>query len=360
MTFSTLSEILASSARTGAAGLSVRSPDGWSSPKLEPAATARWLAAALLGYGLEPGSRVAVLGTEGNDALVAQLAALVAGAVLVPLDPRAADEDLRDGLMRTGASRAIASDERQLARLLAWRPELPELTQLLLMRAEPSERRPAALVAESAIEIGRERLVDDPDLLRRAIAAGDERAPAILFPEHADGDRAIHRSDLTNLAGRIAETLSLTSGTPVLVALPVSSLARLAAVLAAIGSGAVLCLAAPEERLDVGLDRLGPGAALADAGAIVRFHEAWNADIDASGWIARTTTRWALRRGAATERSSWAHRVAEVLALRRLRSHLGGRLDRMHVVGPPIHPEIASFFTSIGVPLRPFEVRLAR
>src|SRR5262249_21130387 len=155
--------------------LSVRSAGSWPSRAEDPTEIARPLAAALLGYGLEPGGAVGVLATEGSEALVAQLAVLTAGGVLVPPDPQAPDERTRRGLERTGAAQAIVSNEAQLARLLAMRPDLPALGLVLLMTASPSDRRSAALLADEAVAVGRERLAEDPDLLRRSLGTGDER-----------------------------------------------------------------------------------------------------------------------------------------------------------------------------------------
>ena len=360
MSVASLPEILAPSGSGRRGALSVRTAGSWPPRAEDPTETARPLAAALIGYGLYPGGAVGVLATEGSEALVAQLAVLAAGGVLVPLDPDAGDDRIRDGLARTRAVQAIVSDEIQLARLLAMRPDLPSLGLVLLMTASPSERRKAALLADEAITVGRERLAEDPDLLRRSLGVKDERAPAVLFPADGVGEKAISRAELTKMAGRISDTLGVQSGAAFLVALPVSALARLAASLAALAHGATLCLPAGKDGLDAGLAGLAPQSALLDAVALAHLGEAWNAQIDARGWHARTAIRWALRVGTESQGRPWAMRVAELVALRALRQRLGGKLTRIHVIGPPIHPDTASLFQAIGAPIRPFETRLAR
>ena len=71
---------------------------------------------------------------------------------LVPLDPSIGDDALRRVLESTGAVHAVASDERQLARILALRPDLPALDLVLLMAAAPSDRKPPALLVTAALE----------------------------------------------------------------------------------------------------------------------------------------------------------------------------------------------------------------
>ena len=313
MSVASLPEILAPSGSGRRGALSVRTAGSWPPRAEDPTETARPLAAALIGYGLYPD---------------------------------AGDDRIRDGLARTRAVQAIVSDEIQLARLLAMRPDLPSLGLVLLMTASPSERRKAALLADEAITVGRERLAEDPDLLRRSLGVKDERAPAVLFPADGVGEKAISRAELTKMAGRISDTLGVQSGAAFLVALPVSALARLAASLAALAHGATLCLPAGKDGLD--------------AVALAHLGEAWNAQIDARGWLARTAIRWALRVGTESQGRPWAMRVAELVALRALRQRLGGKLTRIHVIGPPIHPDTASLFQAIGAPIRPFETRLAR
>src|SRR5262249_50649955 len=157
------------------------------------------------------------------------------------------------------------------------------------------------------------------------------------------------------LGARIAHTLGLAAGVPALASLPVTSLARLAMALAAIARQARLYVAAPGEPLDEGLESLALGAALVDSGAVVRLHRAWNQRIDSGGWLARTAARWAIERGGDASRHPWTHRAAETLVLDGLRRHLGGNLAKIHVIGPPLHPETAGFFAAIGVPVHSFE-----
>lgn len=314
----------------------------------------RGLAAALSGYGLRAGACAAVLGFEGCGTLRAGLAVLAAGATLVPLDPALPDDALRRALASSGAVHAIASDERQLARILALRPDLSALELVLLTSAAPSERKPAALLVQAAVDVGAASLVGDPDLLRRALA-DSEGGTACLLVDAAGGTRPVSRAALLILADAIAQTVGVSPEKTVLAALPVGGVERLGASLAVLGRGATLLLPDPAERPDAGLDQRPADAILLDVTGLARLHRAWIEDIEAKSWLGRRAMRWALRQGREVERHGWKHRIAENLALRHLREKLGGRAAGLDVIATSqgrASSEVDEFFAATGLSLR--------
>ncbi len=312
------------------------------------------LAAALSGYGLRVGGCAAVLGSEGRGTLGAGLAVIAAGATLVPLDPAISDDALRRVLVSTGAVHVVASDERQLARVLALRPELPDLELVLLMSADRSERKPTALLAETARQVGAASLVVDPGGLRRAVAES-EGGTSCLVVDAAGEVRPVGRTALLALGDVIARALAVERGTTVLVALPVGGVERLAVSLAAMCRRATVLLADPAERPDAGLGEHPADRILLDVEGLARLHRAWIEDIEAKSWIGRGITRWALGQGGSPERHGWRYRVAETFALRGLRDKLGGRAPVLDVIasgGRPASSEVDSFLTGAGLTLR--------
>jgi long-subunit acyl-CoA synthetase (AMP-forming) len=270
------------------------------------------------------------------------------------LDPALSDDALRRALASTGAVHAIASDERQLARILALRPDLPALELVLLMSAAPSDRKPAALLVETAMEVGAASLVADPRLLQRALSESTGLSCCVLVDD-AGATQPVGRTALLAMAEAIAQALGLARGKTVLAALPVGGIERLAASLAALGRGVTLLLPDPGERPDAGLDRRPADAVLLNVTTLGRLHRAWTEDIEAKSWIGREVTRWALRQGQDSEHHGWKHRLAEGIALRGLRYRLGGRaatLDVMATDGSRASANVGSFFAAAGLPIR--------
>lgn len=326
----------------------------WSVPAADFGDEVRGLAAALSGYGLGPGARAAVLGSEGGGTLRAGLAVIAAGATVVPLDPSLSDDGLRRAMASTGAVHAIASDERQLARILALRPDLSALELVLLMSAAPSERKPAALLVEAAIAVGLASLASDPGQLRRALAASEGTAACLLV--NPSGEiRDVGRTTLLALAHAMSQALGLARGKTVLASLPVGGVERLGASLAALSQGATLLLPDPAERPDAGLDQHPADSVLLDVTGVERLFRAWSEDIDAKSWLGRGVMRWALREGRAAERNAWKYRVADRFALRELRGKLGGRAAGLDVIvntGRRASPEVEAFFAATGLSLQ--------
>jgi long-chain acyl-CoA synthetase len=88
-------------------------------------------AAALQSLGVAPGDRVAlVLGTSAAF-VVAAYATLRAGAVIVPLLPGLAPDELRHAIADSGSRTAVVGPERA-ADVAGLRPDLPELVDLLV------------------------------------------------------------------------------------------------------------------------------------------------------------------------------------------------------------------------------------
>jgi len=315
---------------------------------------ARALAASLAGYGLSAGASVAVLGKEGYGTLCGAIAVVAAGGTVVAVDPAVSDDGLRRMLATTGAVHAIASDERQLARILALRPELPALELVLLVAAPPSERKPAALLVPAAIEVGSAALAADPDLLRAGLAESEDGPACVLIDGRGEA-RGTSRSALLALADTMAAAMGIAPGMTVLSSLPVGSLERLGIALATLGRRARLLLPDPAERPDLGLSEHPPDAILLDVPSLERLYRAWMEDIQAKSLLGRAATRWALRQAGASGRGGWRHGLAERVALRALKDKLGSRTTALHVIATErggASSEVESFYTTVGLAVR--------
>ena len=331
----------------------MRAASGWEDGGAEFGGQVRALAAAMIGYGLDPSAPVAVLGDAGIDALKAELAVLVAGGCLVSTDPALGETAIAHALAASEIVQAVACDERQLAYLLALRPELPSLDLILLMKAKPSERKPAALLASSAIASGTARLENDPETLRAALAAAKPTDRAVLYWRVAGASEALSRAGLATLAERVAKAVQPARGRPVLVAVDAASPVRLAATVAVTDRDGALLLADAHERPDSGVRERSAHAALLSSHALSRLAQAWKHDIDRRSWPARTIARWSLRQRPKPE--SWKRRLADLVTLRKLRAQLGtdiGHLDVVRQKPARLDPATDTFFEIVGLPVR--------
>ena len=316
----------------------------------------RAIAAALAGYGLAPGTSAAVLGSGGCETLKAELAVLVAGASLVSVDPRAPSESVARELESRGVVHAIAVDEDHLRRVLAIRPDLPALELVLLMTARPSERKPAALLAESAIPVGAASLDADPAILQRALVEGS-RAQSVAFIGTKGDIAAFGRASVLALADHFATTVAAKAGAPILVALPAAGLHRFAAAIGALGKGAPLMIADPVGSPDAGLAESAVATIILSPDALGRMRQAWEAEIRGRSWLGRAIARWSIRQGGVLDKTGWKHKIAEAMILRAFRRKLGsGSVPILVVTGKGERPdaETVRFLGAFGLTISNF------
>ncbi|MFJ7271267.1 AMP-dependent synthetase/ligase [Streptomyces sp. NPDC099050] len=108
---------------------------------------------ALLGLGVAPGERVAVLAETRPEWTYTHFGVLAAGAVLVPVYPTAGEEELAWVLSDSAAVVVVCDDPAQAARVEALRPKLPALRAVVEMdglRALPGPAPEAELLARAA------------------------------------------------------------------------------------------------------------------------------------------------------------------------------------------------------------------
>ncbi|MCZ4122194.1 AMP-dependent synthetase/ligase [Streptomyces sp. H39-S7] len=97
--------------------------------------TVRRAGCGLIALGVEPGDRVAILSETRPQWTYAHLAALAAGAVVVPVYPTAGDEEVTWVLSDSGASVILCEDDRQVAKAERLRGGVPSLRRILPLHA---------------------------------------------------------------------------------------------------------------------------------------------------------------------------------------------------------------------------------
>jgi long-chain acyl-CoA synthetase len=327
-----------------------RERGAWTPGGHSPGRDIRELAAALIHFGIGAGRTALVLGGEGPDTTRAALAVLTAGACLVRLDAGASDALLLEALHASRVALALVEDDRQLQRVLALRPDLPELELVILLAGEQSERKAAALLVASAVDIGAALLDRDPRVLARARADLPEVAPAVLVPSGARLT-PLSADAVAALAHRLTDEVSVGPGRAVLVMLPPDGVESLAVVLGALSRGATVLVVSDHERIDLGLREKVPDGAFISAATLSRLREEWLEDLAQRPLWFQSLTRWALREGADPARHPRRYRIADWLVLSRIRARWGGRLRGWGVLRADVPQEVSGFFASIGVPI---------
>ncbi|MFF4368651.1 AMP-dependent synthetase/ligase [Streptomyces sp. NPDC001594] len=162
----------------------------------ELAASVREVGCGLLGLGVGPGERVAVLAETRPEWTYTHFGVLAAGAVLVPVYPTAGEEELAWVLADSGAVAAVCEDAAQAARVEALRPKLPSLRAVVTM---DEEVRP---------------LAPEPELAARAASVTPGGDAAIVYTSGTTGPPKGCRLTHGNLGAVQDATLPLVEGGP--------------------------------------------------------------------------------------------------------------------------------------------------
>ncbi|MFC7310024.1 AMP-dependent synthetase/ligase [Streptomyces monticola] len=127
--------------------------------------TVRAVGRGLLGLGVGPGDRVAILGETRPEWTYAHLGVFTAGAVAVPVYPTAGDEEVVWVLTDSGSSVIVCEDTAQAAKIERLRPRLPALRHVVLMTEAADKPMPEAAdkpMPEAAAQPMPEEAADKP------------------------------------------------------------------------------------------------------------------------------------------------------------------------------------------------------
>jgi long-chain acyl-CoA synthetase len=188
------------------------------------ASAARSVAAALVGGGLRPGARVAVLAGNGVLWPVVEIGVLLAGGVSLGVYPTCTPAQARE-LLADGDPRVVVCDDpEQLAKARAARDGMSTAPTLVSQTRDVGDRPAQDLAAWTAA--GARRLADADaaaELDRRVAAAAPDDLAALIYTSGSTGEpkgACIPHAYLLASAESVRDTLGLTATDRALSLLP--------------------------------------------------------------------------------------------------------------------------------------------
>lgn len=179
---------------------------------------AEQLAAGLAGLGVCDGQHVAVIGENRPRLYLAMMAAQMLGAVPVPLYQDAVAQEMLHVLRDAGIRVAVVEDQEQVDKLLEVWDQCPDLSHVIYddPRGLRNYRQPQLQDIERVMELGRTRLADEPDSVRRIwLALSPDQTAAMFYTSGTTGkpkgvvlthaaliDRALAIQDMESLTDR--------------------------------------------------------------------------------------------------------------------------------------------------------------
>ena len=316
----------------------------------------RDLAGGLIELGVERGDRVAILGATRAEWTLADAAALVAGAAVVPIYHTNSPEECEYVLAHSGARVVLVEDAAQLAKIEAVRARCPELEHVVAMTPVTGVRTVDDLAADG-------RRLNEEALVNRARGVGPDDVATVVYTSGTTGPPKGCRLTHANCVATIdmyEQVLEFGPGSVVFLFLPLAHVLARMTQIVVIDRGATLAYwSGDPARL---LDDVA-AAAPTHVPSVPRVFEKIRTRALASsaegGLPKRLVFGWALRTGRrmrAAERGGGPSRLlqreyalADRLVLSKVRGLFGGRLELALTGAAPIARDVLEFFDACGV-----------
>ena len=343
-------------------GTALRYPEGgaWSRTSFpELGADVRAIAKGLIALGVAPGDRVAILSNTRAEWTLADLGALCAGAVVVPVYQTNSPEECEYVLEHSEASVLFAEDDGQITKLAQIRAALPGLQHVIRIEGESE----GALTLDALRAAGKD--VTDADLDARVAGIDPGDVATIVYTSGTTGPPKGCMLTHGNLCSDVDSTLErvdFSAGEDVAyVFLPLAHVLTRIVQFVAVEAGAELAYWRRDPKKIVeDVSIIKPTHLPSVPRIFEKIHTAATAKADEAGGAKAKIFHWAVGVGReVAQRESRGghpglvlkaqHRLADKLVLHKIRDLFGGRLKLALSGAAPIDTHILEFFHSAGI-----------
>lgn len=329
------------------------------------------LSLGLRALGLERGDKVAIIGDNRPEWVVAEVATQAAGAASVGLFQDAVPREVEFIVDHSDARFVVVEDQEQVDKLLEISDRLPKLEKVVFydpkgLRGYP---RDILMAFPEVQELGRAYERDHPGAFEATVMAGRGDDLAILC--YTSGTTGNPKGAMLTHANLLAAVRNLVAIDPIEVGdeyvsfLPCGWIVeQVFGVATAISEGLIVNFPEEPETVQQNIREIGPRMMLAAPRIWENLISNVQVKMQDAGWLKRTTYEWAMRVGydvvdrrAANQTVPTSvtvqHRLADALVFLPLRDHLGlAELRRAYTGGAALGPDAFRFFHAIGVNLK--------
>lgn len=361
--FSSVTDLLEARAATAPDHIAfdVRDPDAAPGTGFAPVTTeefrtrVRAVAKGLIAWGIRPGDHIAIVSRTRYEWTVADLAAMYAGAVVVPMFDTAPETQMQ----------AIA-DAVDIRLAFADGAELASVLERVV--GEPVWRLDAALGSDLDALAASGRHISDEELDAQRRARGLDDVATIVFTSGTTGApkgaKIRHRSfihQVLNVAGAYREIVR--SGGSTVLFLPLAHVLARGLQMICLHQGMRVAHVADPKKAVASLRELSPTFLVVVPRVLQKVAEAAAANAERLGvgalWLRAVGVAQAVgahrlgEPGAASlsARTLLAHRLFDAVFFRRLRALLGGRIGYLLSGAAPLDPDLVRFFAGCGIPV---------
>jgi long-chain acyl-CoA synthetase len=367
-TMETLSRLFLDSCRAhpNSARMMIRTQDAWTKiPTDAVETTVRRLSLGLRALGLGPGDRMAILSENRPEWVMADFAALCAGAATVPIYTSLLPDQVRYILGDAGAKIVVCSDVEMWRKVEAVRAELPALERVIVIEGDP----PAGTHALSdVVDMGRRAEAEEPGRFEKAAGAiGPGDLASIIYTSGTTGvPKGVmlsHFNFVSNVQA-LTEVIDFCADDTALSFLPLSHVFERTATFFLFHVGASVAYAESIETVAANLLEVRPTLLISVPRLFEKIYSRIMDQVMSGSRLKRAIFVWALATGKKfTARTIAGERVPGHLAFKRglarklvfskITARTGGRIRYAICGGAPISKDIVEFFHAIGIMVLP-------
>ena len=304
---------------------------------------------ALRSWGISKGDRVAILGENRHEWVVADMACLLLGAVVVPIYTTLTPDQISYMLKDSGARAIFLSVEKHLDKVLSIAPET-FLEKIAVMDDVPGERalRMSELMQQGCnIDLaGVGRAVQSEDLATIIYTSGTTGIPK--------GVMLTHGNMASNIGG-FCQDFGFNQGMHSVSFLPLSHVTARSVDLGLLNRGVTLAHLPSLDRLPNTLWEIRPEILLSVPRVYEKVHT--QVDLKATKFPNKQIYRWAMRVGRANRDTilagktpaSPAWKLADKLVYSKIRAGIGGRVSIFISGGAPLGRQLAEWYADVGI-----------
>ncbi len=331
----------------------------------EVEATVRHLSLGFQALGLKPGDRMAILSENRPEWVMADFAALAAGAVTVPIYTSLLPDQVRYILNDAAAKIVVCSDLEMWRKVEAVRDGLPGLERVIVIEDDP----PAGAHALSDVaEMGRRLEGGEPGRFERsaeAVRPGD--LASIIYTSGTTGVPKGVMLSHANFAANIAsltEVIDFCESDTGLSFLPLSHVLERTATFLLFHVGAAMAYAESIEAVASNMVEVRPTVIISVPRLFEKIYSRIMDQIMAGSRLKRAIFVWALATGkkhaartiagkGIPVHLSFKHALADKLVFSKITARTGGRIRYAICGGAPLSKDITEFFFAIGLQVLP-------
>jgi len=358
---STLGSMILSASERGE-HVALRYPDGEVRLEVtyrELGRRAREIACGLIAVGIERGDRVAILSSTRVEWTLCEAGIMCAGAVAVPVYHTNSAEECEHVLTHSATRLLFCEDAAQVEKIERVRERCPQLEHVVVIEGSPA----GAMPLEELCDRGRDLDAEEVDSRVREVAPDD--LATIVYTSGTTGlpkGCMLTHANLLSATAMYRSQLELDEVQPVIyMFLPLAHvLARIAQTVAIDGGGTLVYWRGDARRILDELAEAQPTHFVAVPRIYEKLYTGVVGAVDEKGPIARRLFAWAFEVGRRARTAEMAGhelgplgaarlRLADRIALSRVRAVFGPALKLGLVGAAPIDHTLLEFFNACGV-----------